>query len=247
MRQLRKLRDLMGFSLNACDGEIGKLEEVYFDDNRWIVRYFIVRTGNWLLGRKVLIMPAVINGIDEEAKTLNVDLTREQIKNCPTVNTKLPVSRHYEEEYYRYYGWEPYWSDGPMSGPALYAPPPVEVVPKDPEHPHLRSSDEVESYSIQTHDGDIGHVVDFILEEPGWVIRYLEVDTRNWLPGKHVLLAPTWIGEVDWAKQDVKAKLNREAIQTAPPYDPARIISQEYQVALFEHYGMKFKQEDGDE
>ena len=69
----------------------------------------------------------------------------------------------------------------------------------------------VESYRIPALDGDIGYVEDFILEEPGWSILYLEVNTRNWLPGKHVLLAPAWIQEVDWAKMAVSVKLKQQA------------------------------------
>ena len=244
MRQPRRLGNLTEYSLNARDGEIGKLEEVYFDDKHWQVRYFIVRTGNWLVGRRVLIVPAVINRVVDDAKTLDVDLTREQVKNCPPANTKLPVSRHYEQEYYRYYGWEPYWSGDPFFEPAPYISQPVEGTPKQPVHPHLRSSDEVKGYSIHASDGYVGHVEDFILEEPGWAVRYLEIDTRNWLPGKHVLVAPAWIEQVDWALREVAVKLKREAIQTAPSYDPARIISREYQLTLYKHYGMKFKGEE---
>ncbi len=243
MRQPYKLRDLKGYNLSARDGEIGKLEEIYFDDTHWVVRYFIVRTGNWLLGRRVLIVPTVINGIDDVAKTLSVDLTCEQVENCPLVNTARPVSRHYEQEYYHYYGWEPYWSGDPMFGPAPYLLQPAEEASKEPEHPHLHSSDEVNSYSIHARDGDIGHVEDFILVDLGGVIRYLEVDTRNWLPGKHVLIAPTWIQQVDWLKAEVMVDLTREAIETAPSYDPDKVISREYQLALFEHYGRKFEED----
>ena len=244
MRKPHRLSDLTGYSLNARDGEIGKLETVYFDDKHWIVRYFVVHTGSWLLGQNVLIVPSAIKAIDDESRTLEVDLTQAQIKDCPPVNTEKPVSRHYEQEFYRYYDWEPYWTGDPVFGSVPSLPlPTVEGEPKEPEHPHLRSSDEVKNYSIHALDGDVGHVEGFILEEPDWAIRYLEVDTRNWLPGKHVLVAPTWIEQVDWAKQEVAVKLKREAIETAPAYDPGRIISRDYQLALYEHYGMKYQED----
>lgn len=241
MRKPHRLKDLTGYSLNARDGEIGKLAQIYFDDERWMVRYFVVSTGIWLLEKKVLIVPAVVSGIDEEAKILDINLTREQIEKCPPIDTELPVSRHYEQEYHRYYGWKPYWSIDPNPEPGSYVPPPTEGAPQAPEYPNLRSSDEVKNYSIHARDGDIGHVEDFILEEPGWAIRYLEIDTRNWLPGKHVLIAPTWIERVDWMKQEVVVKLKCEAIETAPSYDPRKVISRDYQVALYEHYGMRYQ------
>jgi hypothetical protein len=63
MRTLRKLEDITGFRLQATDGEIGKLLQVYFDDHYWVVRYFVVRTGNWLLGREVLIVPTALKEV----------------------------------------------------------------------------------------------------------------------------------------------------------------------------------------
>jgi len=244
MRHLRKLADLSGYHLYASDGEIGELKQVYFDDQHWVVRYCVVHTGSWLLGQDVLIVPAVITAVDEENKRLEVSLTREQIKNCPPVDTALPVSRHYEQEYYRYYNWEPYWIGDPLAGAASYNPPPKTGEElKDLEHPHLRSSDEVKGYHIQAQDGEIGHVVDFFLEEPEWTVRYLEIDTNNWLPGKKVSISPAWIQQVDWASEEVTVDLTRNAIQTAPDYDPITITSRDYQLKLYKHYGMKFDQE----
>jgi len=243
MRTPYRLKDLTGYNITARDGEVGKLEEVFFDDRYWIVRYLVVRTGGWLSGQKALVVPDVISGIDEEAKLLEIDMSREQVENCPPIDTQKPVSRHYEQEYYRYYGWEPYWSADPMLGIEPPVIPPPENEPQEPENPHLRSSDEVKSYSIRTRDGDIGYVEDFIVEEPGWRIRYLEIGTGNWLLGKHVLLAPAWIERVDWALQEVTVSLGREAIETAPPYDPHKTISRDYQVALYQHYGEQYEGE----
>ena len=242
MRQLRKLGDLSGYGLRARDGDIGKLKQVYFDDRHWVVRYFVVQTGSWLLGRQVLIIPAAVTGVDEDEGQLDVSLTREQIRHSPPVESELPVSRHYEYEYYRYFGWEPYWNDDPVPG-SPPSPAATTQAEAGPENPYLRSSAEVTGYSLRAPDGDIGQVEDFILEEPGWAIPYLEVDTRNWLPGKHVLLAPAWIEAIDWANQDVAVALTRDAIRTAPAYDPSRVIGRDYEVELYKHYGKMFEKD----
>lgn len=235
---------MTGYSLQARDGEIGQLKHIYFDDRHWTVRYFVAHTGSWLLGQDVLIVPSVITGIDEKNRHIAVDLDREQVRNCPPIDTELPVSRHYEQAYYRYYGWPPYWSGDPLLGAAAYVPQPIiKEPPQEPEPPYLRSSDEVTGYYIHARDGDIGHVEDFILEDPAWTIRYLEVETRNWLPGKNVLIAPTWIQHVDWARKEVRVDLSRDAIRTAPAYDSSGLISRDYQVSLYKHYGMTFQQE----
>ena len=243
MDQFYKLNNLTGFNLNADDGEIGKLEEILFDDLSWTVRYFIVSTGSWLMQREVLISSDMVTGVNEESKTLEVSLTREQVKNSPPVNTKLPVSRHYEQEYYEHYGKEPYWSGNTMFNPSIYVTQPIEEKLKKPGNPHLRSSNVVKAYSICASDGDIGQAEDFILKKKGWKISYLELNTGKWLPGKHVLVAPTWIRHIDWAKQVVTVDLNCEAIETAPFYDPSKAISQEYQTTLFKHYGLSYEEE----
>lgn len=242
MHQPRKLGQLVGYGLQARDGEIGSLEEIFFDDDQWTVRYFVVRTGGWLLGRRVLVVPSVVTSVDEENKRLNVELTRGQVEACPRVDTQLPISRQYELQYYQYYGWEPYWAGDPLLAPRPHTEKVERRAGRKPEHSHLRSSKEVTGYRIHARDGDIGHVVDFIVEEPEWTVRYLEVDTRNWLPGKRVLIGTPWISHVEWQNGLVNVDLLREAIQTAPPYDPAKVIGRDYQAALYKHYGMKCRE-----
>ena len=63
---------------------------------------------------------------------------------------------------------------------------------KSPDH-HSRSTCEVAGYRIHAEDGEIGHVEDFMIDDETWAIRYLIVDTRNWWPGKKVLVSPQWI------------------------------------------------------
>ena len=237
MRQLRKLADLSDYRLHARDGEIGRLREVLFDDRYWSTLYIVVRSGNWLLGREVLIVPSMVDALDQDNRILNIDLTREQIENSPEVDTSLPISRHFENDYFVYYGLSPYWMD-PMFGEiSEIRPAPAELQPREPDEPHLRSSKAVTGYRIHARDGEIGHVEDFILDDEDWSIRYLEVDTGNWLPAKHVLVAPVWIHSIDWRDREVAVNLDREAIESAPAYDRAEVIGNNYEVALYKHYG----------
>jgi len=250
MQQLHRLADLKKYSLLASDGEIGKITEAYFDDWEWTVRYFVVRAGGWLLGREVLIAPRAITGLDEDAGRIALELTREQVEKSPPVETKKPVSRHYESLYYQYYNWEPYWMVGPMGGPMPVAPRtalrPEEIGRmREPENPHLRASDEVQGYRIHAIDGELGEVHDLIIDDRGWMVRYLVADTRKWLPGKKVLIAPAWVGGVDWAGREITVDLDRETIRSAPPYDPSRAIGADYEVRLLGHYGKTTRKELG--
>lgn len=246
MQQPRKLKELKTYSLQARDGEIGKVQEVYFDDAQWSVRYLVVRTGGWLLGREVLISPAAITGLDEENRRISVDLTCEMVEKSPPVESKKPVSRHYEAAYHHYYGWEPYWAGGRVgAGPGLprLLPAPPEF-PGEPEHPHLRSSEEIRGYGIRARDGDIGQVEDLIVDDGSWKIPYLEIDTGKWLPVKKVLVAPAWIERIDWAAREIAVDLERETIESAPPYDASRVIGHDDEVNFYAHYGKSRTEED---
>lgn len=244
MGVLRRLKKLQDYHLQAQDGEIGDLREVYFDDHLWTVRYLVVRTGGWLLGREVLIAPRSVTGVIEERKALTVNLSKEQIKGSPSVMTEEPVSRHYERVYYQYYDWIPYWYEEPFLAPDL--PPVPAELPEQrsapPENPHLRSSHEVRGYHLHATNGQIGHVADFILDQQDWRIRYLEIDTRNWWPGKHVLIDPMWIRCVSWETKEIAVSLAREAIEGAPEYESAQLISPDYELRLHQHYGFSSEQ-----
>lgn len=242
---LRPFSHFKNFSLAARDGEIGKIKELYFDDQSWTVRYVVVDTGGWLTGRRVLVGPQSFGLIDEEAKLIAVHLTKEQIEKSPPIATEQPVSRQHEEEFHRYYGYPGYWlSPGAIAfggaPPAIapVPPPPVEQPPEPRGDPHLRSTGEVGGYAIHASDGDIGKVDDFIVDDCGWAIRYLVV-SRGWWPGKKVALSPEWIERVSWEEAKVFVPLTRETIKDAPEWDDAGGITREFEQRLHDYYGRR--------
>src|SRR5271163_4997392 len=95
---LRNAKDLHGLTIRATDGEIGTVDQVYFGDETWAIRYLTVDTGGWLGGRQVLISPMSVLHTDWPAKQLDVALTKKQVENSPAINTHLPVSRQHEAE-----------------------------------------------------------------------------------------------------------------------------------------------------
>ena len=60
MKQFRRVREITSLTLHAIDGQMGSVQELYFDDQNWTVRYLIVKTGGWLSGRNVLIPPIAV-------------------------------------------------------------------------------------------------------------------------------------------------------------------------------------------
>src|SRR5271165_2946171 len=167
---LRSVKQLYGNSLGASDGEIGHVKDFYFDDQNWVIRYLIADTGAWLPGRQVLISPHSLGQLELAGKILRVNLTRKQIENSPSIDLRKPVSRQYEEEYYRYFGWPGYWQGGDLWGaggfhflPPSYPPPDQQATVGDKsligDDPGLRSTRAVSGYHIQTSEGEIGHVI----------------------------------------------------------------------------------------
>lgn len=237
-------RELKGFSLHSLDGEIGKVKSFYFDDRYWVVRNLVVDTGTWLNEQKVLIAPHSLSSVDYDNHFIQVNLTKEQIEGSPPLDTDKPVSQQFEEELYRYYGWPTYWGGEYMW--EAYPNPDRDdsVKPGSNEggkawDPHLRSTEEVRSYSIQALDGELGHVDDFLLDDEAWAIRYLRVQTNEWLPGKKMLISPQWIARVSWDESKVFLNLTRAAIESAPEYKEEEPLTREYENRLYNHYGIE--------
>lgn len=239
---LTRLHDLKGFTLGAQDGDIGKTKDAYFDDAAWGLRYLVVDTGKWLPKRKVLIAPAALDGVQLGDRRIAVSLTREQIENSPSIAADQPVSRQHEVDLLQYYGWAPYWGGGfvgafPAALPTALDADESEDAEDEDHDPHLRSAEEVRGYHLEASDGSLGHVDDFILGTDDWVIRYLVIDTRNWLPGRKVLVAVPWVARVDWHAHRVGCDLGRAQIESGPAYDPGTPISRPYEQRLYAHFG----------
>ena len=252
--------ELRGYSLRATDGEIGTVKDLYFDDAHWTVRYVIVDTGGWLTGRQVLISPYVLGEPDADCRELPVSLTRAKVKDSPGIEEDRPVSRQHETMLRDYYDWPAYWAAPGWVGAAptmggAYMPgfggvPTMQrprsrveeevedrlIYQQEHADPNLRSAQEVGGYRIEATDGAIGHVEDFLIDASGWEVRYLIVDTRNWLPGRKVIVSPGWVKEISWDENRVYLDLSREEVQNSPEYSADARIDRAYEERLWMHY-----------
>ena len=241
---LDKAKTLKGYKLNSLDGEIGSVKQFYFDDQHWTIRYLIADTGNWLSGREVLLSPYALEGVDTSRKQIDVNLTKKQIEGSPSLDTDKPVSRQFEEAYNGYYEQPSYWNGPFMWGSYPY----IErdrarwadvAAGRGTGDPHLRSTKTVTDYHIEATDGDIGHVEDFVIDDETWAIRYLVVNTRNWWPGKKVLISPQWIDRVSWTDSRVYVSVSRETIKNAVEYSDETLITRSYESSLYKNYNRR--------
>lgn len=243
---LRALHQIKDYKLLARDDEFGRVLDFLFDEPHWTVRYMVADTGRWLPKRKVLVSPVSLREPDWATHRFPVAMTREQIEAAPPLESDAPVSRQYEIEWHDTVGYPYYWG---FSYPWAYGPTPWDLMKADQVRGHpaeedpleqgrvLRSVEEVRNYRIRANDTEIGHVEDFILDDETWAIRYIVVDTRNWLPGRKVLVAPGWINAIDWASSTMETALSSEAIKSSPEFDPHAPINRDYERRLYDYYG----------
>lgn len=213
---LHKASRIRGVTVRAADGDVGHVEEFYFDDHMWTIRYLVVDTGSWLMHRRVLIPPISIEP-NWTFAGLQSTLTKEQIQHSPEVESHPTMSRQDETRVLGHYGYPSYWEDG--AEPDSAAAEPAHVKPGDE---HLCGTKDITGYHLQASDGEIGHVDD-VLIDGSWKIRYLVVDTSNWIGGKSVVISPAALHGIDWSHSKMQVDLTREAIRESPSFDSIEI------------------------
>jgi sporulation protein YlmC with PRC-barrel domain len=110
---LQRLEALIGCNVGASDGQVGTVKDALFDTQKWAVRHLVVDTGTWLSGHQVLISPIAVRAVHTVDRTVDVNLTKQEIEGAPSIASDQPVSRQYETSLYDHYRWPSYWN-GPM-------------------------------------------------------------------------------------------------------------------------------------
>jgi len=221
---LRSIKQLYGHKLGAKDGEIGQVKDFYFDDLNWAIRYLVVDTGLWLPGRQVLLSPHSLGWLEQPEKVLHVNLTRKQIEDSPSIDAHKPVSRQYEEEYYRYFGWPNYWQGKALWGmsdfPVLALPADVSLHDSEVSGPpiprpdaHLRSTQAVNGYHLRRGEETIGHVCDFMIDAQSWSIGQLVIKTGHRFSGKEELMGTKLVERISYEESTVYMRLTGEAAE----------------------------------
>lgn len=220
---LQYIKQLYGSRLASLDGDIGHAKDFYFDDKAWVIRYLVADTGSWLTGRLVLISPHAFGKWDLYERKLHIKLRKKQIEDSPSIDAHVPVSRQFEEDYYRSFGWPPYWQGGQMWGmsgyPLVAAPLALDIATRKAQEPradrHLQSAKTVTGYAVEASDGPIGHLSGFRVDEKSWAICDLVVETGHWYSGKEVLIPVEKVARIGYVESRVFVNLTRSEIQAA--------------------------------
>ena len=173
---LHLAQKIAGVTVSGTDGEIGTLEDFYFEEAGWNVRYLLVDTGSWFDGKRVLLSPSAVQG-DWGLTGVHVNLSRDDVRNSPALDD--------------------------------------EAMP-DVADEQLDSVKKTSGYHIHARNGEIGHVDDFLIGQDSWRIRYLLVDTSNWIGGRSVIVSSDAVERVDKEDNQIYVAADRDAIENAP-------------------------------
>jgi len=243
--------DLVQFSIDARDGQKGRADDFYFDDETWRIRYLVAGSGFLVNRRQGLVKSTLLGTPDLEAQTLPVALTRDELDDADTPDTAPPVSeqRRQRMRLMQFDRWPSFMLGIPG---AVYTPHVAEqqlaeqTLAEDLSEPaaqvrgdpRLRSMAEVSGYRVGATDGEIGSVSDFLLDPDGWRIRYLAVDTGNWLPGRQVVIQPDWISSVSWADQSIFVDATKGKVEEAPELSQVSELERSNALVAIAPYGV---------
>ena len=115
---LRSAKEVRGYHIQGSDDAIGHVDDFIVDDETWGVRYLVIDTSNWWLGKKVLVSPDWIDTVSWEDRKVHVAMSRHAVKNSPEWNGSGGTTRDYEEHLYDYYGRQRYWASDERAGEA---------------------------------------------------------------------------------------------------------------------------------
>lgn len=101
----------------------------------------------------------------------------------------------------------------------------------------LQSLHQLLGYHVHATDGDLGHVHDLYFDDQTWAVRYIVVDTRHWLNGRRVLLAPQMAGPPNPAARRLPMTLSKDQIRTSPNVSTDLPVARRHEAALAQHYG----------
>ena len=100
----------------------------------------------------------------------------------------------------------------------------------------LLSIKSLSDHTIEATDGKIGHVNSFLFDDMSWIVRYLVVDTGNWLPGKKVLIPPSVLGKPEGKEKIFPVQLTTDQVENSPDIDAEKSVSRQQEIKLHRHY-----------
>jgi hypothetical protein len=219
---LQNITKLLDFRVVNAQGDVGKVNDFYFDDATWIIRYLLVETGDWLSRNHMLIATEAFEEPDAGKSLFTLNVSRDIIRNSPDINKPLPIPAQYKNELARYRGeWPVYYTPAheiprrpKLSTPGMS----TAVIEDEIATGQLFSVKDIAHYRVTGNGSDIGKGQDLIIDDIFWSIRYLAATTAPSESGR-ILLAPGMIDHIDPVRHEIVTPLRKEAIRPNATYE----------------------------
>jgi hypothetical protein len=220
-----------GSAVEGTDSALGSIQDLHYDGESWQVKHIVVDIGGWLENSYAILPPSMLQRRDWVERRTWSPLTRRQLQDVfPAAVSSSPASTEEAAPTAERAAGE--------SGRQFL------VVDVDMEREaNVHSSRRTIGFRVRAYDGDVGIVKDVIVDDETWnqdvwMLRYLVVDARSWLPERFVLVSPLWADTLLWDAHEIRISSMRETIRHSPHYDPLVPISRSYEEMLHEYYGM---------
>lgn len=239
---MASLTELRSYYVRGRDGEVGRLNDLCFRENEWIVRYVVVDMED--LAREALLLAAYLGQGDRATHTVWADIARVQVENTPPFDRVEPLTRRDEQELHDLYGWPAYWweqEEGitPIGG--LWDEP--SPAPEDTQEQELESEegpqllfvgDLMAIYGVQPEEGEVGILQDVIVDDESWTIPYIVINLDS--SGQHTLLASDFIETIDLEGRRIHVSVPRDVILKGPVIASEEPVTPALQQSLREYY-----------
>jgi len=240
--------DLRHYDVKGGSESIGKLHDVYLDDETWKIKWFVVETGNWFSSNKILVGSEQIISFAPNEASFHVALTQKDVENAPSASEHPPVGEQHHNQYsyiaashntLLFPGYA-----GLMLPTTLIERPsePVgaekelEKLAREQADRHLRSASEIEGYTIHASDGKLGPLSDLVINTEQWAVELLALDTSKWLPGRTVVISPRSIEKISWGDRELTVAMEKETIENSPELHSLKAIQTSYVSKLSDYY-----------
>jgi hypothetical protein len=244
-------KDLNKYPIKSSDGYPGTISDYYFDDLFWNIQYLIIETEQLLRDQTVLLSHIALGDLDTENQQLSVRLSLEDLEKVKHRDQNVLESEAGDKKIVEILKWPRSRLNIKLLKQTELESLMINMMPHkshstQQNDPHLRSRNEFLGYTILAKNKEIGYVDDFIIETDNWSIRFLIIDTHNWLSdGDNVLISPAWIEKIKWKDHLIHIDLKKEIIKDSPPYDRSKPPDEDYESKLFKYYdSRRFKNED---
>jgi len=238
---LIRLSDLKDYQVQALDGDVGRVDDVYFYRGEWQIRYLLLAASYEPTDRRVMVPTSNVKEIRPDQHVLILDLTSSQVRESPDVGISQPVSRQDEIELHQYYGWPVDWLEEqhevmPLEESSDQSQEDETRDAEGEEEVELQSGSEIIGlFQVRSNDAEIGEVTECIIDDDDWTLQFIGAKLTG-SPESNILLTTDIIDQVDWVDADIYVDATREVVAASPAIDPSAPLDDEQRARLQAYY-----------